>query len=145
MIEKPEADEKVEGGWLRIWLIFEVLAGKADKGKDVLNNLIDKLDQDPRVKMYKKEFSDVKKIENPMPKVKEGFSLTCEIEFVTETFDKASQIVMEYGPSAIEILAPHRVELKIGEAQGILNSISQMMHRFAAAGVGGIVVAGKKE
>ena len=145
MIEKPVADEKVEQGWLRIWLVFELLAVSEAKANEAMQEHIKKLDNDSRIKVYKKQLSDIKKIEKPLKGVKEGFSLTADIELVVQNFDNIVQIVLEYGPSSIEVLDPKNIKMGMGEAQGVLNSISQMMHRFAAAGLGGIVVLGKQE
>ena len=145
MIEKPFADEKVEQGYMRIWMAFELIAGSNEKAKEHMENYINKIDEDKRIQVYKKEFSDVKKIEKPLKDVNVGYSITSEIEFVIKTYDELVQLIIQFGPSAIEILEPHKIEMNIGEAQGILNTISQMMHRFAASGIGGILVAGKKE
>ncbi len=145
MIEKTLADEKVEHGWLRTWLAFEVLAAKKERAKEALEMLIDKMDKDKKAKIYSKQFSELRTVENPMKNVKEAFSMTCEIELIAPNFDNLLQVVLEYGPSAIEIIEPSELKMKISEAQGVLNSVSQMMHKFAAAGVGGIVIAGGKE
>jgi len=139
MITEEEANEKVKEGWFRSWLVFEALAINENVAKDALETLINKLDKDERVKIYKKVFGEVKKVEKPIKNVDIGYSLTCEVNLISKKFDYLAQIVMEYGPAAIEILEPEKFNLDVGEAQGILNSISQMMHRLAAAGAGGIV------
>lgn len=79
------------------------------------------------------------KVEKPTEKIDTAYSKTCEIELISRDFDSLVQIVIEYGPSAVELLEPKKLEIGLGDAQGILNRISQMMHRFAAAGFGGIV------
>lgn len=140
MIKPEEADEKVKEGWLRAWLVFEVLAIDEKVAKDSLESLVNKLENDKRVMLYKKQFSDSKKLEKPLGAIKEGFSIVCEIEFVTKNFDKLIQTVLEYGPSAAELLEPKELKILGSEAQGILNSIAQMMHSFATAGIGGMVV-----
>ena len=145
MIEKGIADEKVEHGWLRIFMIFEVLAGKEETASSAINKLIDRLDSDKRVKLYKKKMSEIRNVDNPMKDVAKGYSIDCEAEMVINNFDNAVQIVMEYGPSVVEVLEPSKIQMKLGEAQGALNSVSQMMHKFAAAGIGGIVFVGQKE
>ena len=66
MIEKAIADEKVQAGWIRANLIFEVLAKTEEGAKKALDRLTEKLEQDPKAKVYKKEFSDSKRIENPL-------------------------------------------------------------------------------
>jgi hypothetical protein len=139
MIQKEESDEKVREGWIRAWMMFEVLAVNEETTKRSLETLINKLDKDVRVKIYNKSFGDIKRVERPMPNIELGYSLTCEVELISKKFDNLVQIVTEYGPSAIELLEPSKIGLDIGEGQSILNSISKMMHDFAAAGAGGIV------
>ena len=139
MIIKEEADEKIEEGWLRVWMMFEVLAINEKTTRESLDILMNKLEKDNRVKMYKKEFGEMKKVEKPLPNIDYGYSLTCEIELISKKFDDLVQIVTEYGPSAIELLEPLKFSINAGEAQAVLNSISQIMHDFAAAGAGGIV------
>jgi hypothetical protein len=144
MIAREDADEKVREGWLRSWMMFEVLAVNEKITRDSLESLMNKLDEDNRIKMYKKEFGEIRKVEKPIKNVDVGYSLTSEIEIITKNFDNLVQIVTEYGPAAIEILEPKKIDIDAGEAQGILNSISQIMHKFAAARTGGIVfVKGK--
>ncbi|MBU3904671.1 MAG: hypothetical protein KJ906_00785 [Nanoarchaeota archaeon] len=145
MIEKPIADEKVEHGWIRVWMAFELLAGSNAKATEHMENYLKKIDEDKRIYMYKKEISDVRKIENPLKDVSVGYSIASDIEFAIKSFDDIVQFIIQFGPSAIEILEPNKLELKVGEAQGILNTISQLMHKFAASGIGGILIAGKKE
>ena len=139
MIEKGECDEKVKEGWIRSWMMFEVLAINEETSRKSLESLLNRLDEDNRVKCYKKEFGEVKKVEKPMQNIDVGYSLTCEVEMVSKKFDNLVQIVTEYGPSAIEILEPKCINVGAGEAQTILNSVSQIMHQFAAAGAGGMV------
>ena len=139
MITEAEANEKVSEDWFRAWLIFEALAINETVAKDALETLVKKLDNDNRVKIYKKSFGETKKVEKPIQNVDIGYSVTCEINLISKKFDNLAQIAIEYGPSAIEILEPEKFDLSVGEAQSILNSISQMMHRLAASGAGGIV------
>ncbi|HLE07962.1 MAG TPA: hypothetical protein VI933_05115 [archaeon] len=145
MISKEESNEKVEDGWLRIWFGLEALAVSEEITKKSLENLLERLESDSRVKVYRKEFSTAKMVENPIPEIKEGWSIVCETEFVAKKLDDVVQIVMEYGPSAAEILEPQKLSLNLGECQNILNGVSDMMHRFARAGIGGMVVVRGKE
>ncbi|NIO44616.1 MAG: hypothetical protein GTN36_03640 [Candidatus Aenigmarchaeota archaeon] len=139
MISEQEANEKVENRWFKSWVMFEALAINENVAKDALETLVNKLDKDERVKIYKKTFGESKRVEKPIQNIEVGYSVTCEVNLVSKSFDNLAQIAIEYGPSAIEILEPSKFDLDVGEAQSILNSISNMMHRFAAAGAGGIV------
>jgi len=139
MISESEAKEKTNQGWFRVWLMFEVLGVKEEASKKALESLLNKLDTDERVKVYKKQFGDFLRVEKPLEGIKEGFSLTCEVEVISKKLDNLAQIVIEYGPSAIEVIEPTSFKMDAGEAQLILNTISQTIHQFAAAGAGGIV------
>jgi hypothetical protein len=139
MISEEEAGKKIEEGWLKSWVMFEALGINENASKEALESLMSKLDKDSRVRMFKKTFGETKKVEKPFKDIEVGYSLTCEADIVSKNFDNLANIAIEYGPSAIEILEPKKISLNIGEAQSILNSISNMMHRLASAGVGGIV------
>jgi|SRR3989338_5259063 len=142
MISQEESNEKVSDGWLRVWFAFEALALGEEVAKKALENLFVKLESDTRAKLYRKDFSGAKKVENPVQGINEGWSVVSEIEFVSKKLDDVVAVVMEYGPSAVEILEPKEMKLGIGECQNILNGVSDMMHRFASAGIGGVVVRG---
>lgn len=139
IISKEIADEKVGSGWLRAWLGFTALAANEEVTQSALSELIDKLDKDEKVKIYKKEFGKLEKREKPLKGIDVGWSGTAEIELVTKDFDSLVQIVIQYGPSAVELLEPNKLSINAGEAQNILNTVSTMMHHFAEAGLGGIV------
>jgi hypothetical protein len=144
MLIKQEADEKVREGWLRASMIFEVLAINEKTTKDSLEELINKIEKDNRIKLYKKDFGEIRKVEKPLPNIEFGYSLTCDIELISKKLDDLAQVVSEYGPSAIELLEPLKLNINAGEAQTILNLISSIMHEFAAAGAGGIVFLRKE-
>ncbi len=140
MIDQKEADKKVKEGWLRAWFMFEAIAINEQVVKEALESLLNKIDKDERIKVYKKQFLGTKRMEKPLENVKEGFSQVCEIEIISKNLDNIVQISMEYGPSSIELLEPKKLSVDNTEAQNILNTIAGMMHRFAAAGIGGMVV-----
>ena len=144
MLIKQEADEKVREGWLRASMIFEVLAINEKTTKESLEELINKIEKDSRIKLYKKEFGEIRKVEKPLPNIEFGYSLTCDVELISKKLDDLAQVVSEYGPSAIELLEPLKLNINAGEAQTILNLISSIMHEFAAAGAGGIVFLRKE-
>jgi len=139
MINEEEANRRVTEGCFKTWFVFEALAINEKVAKESLEILTDRLDKDNRVKIYKRVFGEAKRVEKPLKDIEFGYSVTCEVNLVSKNFDSLAQIVMEYGPSAIEIYEPEKFILKAGEAQTILNSIAYMMHSLAAAGAGGIV------
>lgn len=145
MIEKQQADEKVRSGWLRIWVGFEALAIKEETAVASLNELIEKLNSDERVKVYKKEFLPPQKVESPVKGFDYAFSQGAKVEFIVKNLDNLIDIVIEYGPSGLEILEPREIKLNTAEAQAVVNSVAAMMHRYAAAGLGGAILVRAKQ
>ncbi len=141
MITKEQAQEKIAQGQIQALLSFEVLAVNEQAAKESLQSMIEKLDKDERAKIYKKEFSGLEKVENPLKNIKVAFSQVCEIELICKRFEELVGIIIEYGPSSCEILKPEKLSLSMADAQNILNSVSEMMHRFAEAGIGGVIIA----
>lgn len=144
MIEKGLADEKVSDGWLRIGLIFEVIAVTEDVTKKSMVELANRLMRDKRIEVYGSEMSNTMKIDNPTKDVKVGYTANCEINAIIKNFENLVEIVMEYGPSSIEIIEPKRMTVQMNEAQAVINKIASMMHGFASSGLGGIIFVREK-
>jgi hypothetical protein len=49
-------------------------------------------------------------------------------------------IVIVYGPSSVEIMGPKNKEIKVEEIQRISNVLAGIVHQFASAGIGGIII-----
>jgi len=141
---KEKADNKVsKDGWIRASMMIEVLAMTEGAAKTALEKHVDALAKEKWVMVYKRDYSELQRVENPLPRnpeIKEGFSYVAELECAVQRYEDLIHIVMHYGPSAVEILEPVKIILELGEAQGILNSLADLIHKFVAAGVGGVVV-----
>ena len=145
MIDKYESDELVRKGQIRVWAAFEVLAAKEEMAKKSLNDHLEKIDNLKGTKLYKKQFSDVKRVEKPLRGLEVGFSYVCETEFIVKDMEELISVVLNFGPSSLEILEPAKITLDTREAQSVVDLVAGVMHRYAAAGLGGIVVAGAKQ
>ena len=141
---KQKADAKIKkDDWIRASMMIEVLAITEEATKSALQKHTDALAKEKQVMAYKQEYSEINKIQNPLPKnpnIKEAFSQVVEIECAVRRYEDLIQIVMHYGPSSIEILEPNKLKITLGEAQGILNSVADLIHKFVAAGIGGLII-----
>lgn len=142
---KEKIDKKVaKDGWIRASMIVEVLAITEKAAGSALKKHVNAMVKDEKwATIYKQDFSEMSRIENPLPKrpdIKEAFSQICELEMGVQRYEDLIIIVLTYGPSSIEILEPTKLIIEMGEAQGILNSVADLIHKFVAAGVGGVVV-----
>ena len=135
-----DVKRKVKDGWIRSWMMIEVLAVTEEAAKTALEKHIKKMGREKRTIIYNKKFHEIKKVEKPLPNIEKAYSHVAELELVTQAYDQLIYLVMNYGPSSIEILEPEKLKIGMGEAQSILNSIAEMIHKFVAAGIGGIVI-----
>ena len=139
-LTNDEVKKKLKDGWIKSWMMIEVLAVNKETADESLKNHLERMKKENKTIIIKEDFKGVQDVENPLPDVEKGYSQVVEIELLTQNYEQLMFLTMNYGPSALEILEPDNIKMDLGEAQGILNSISDMIHRFAAAGVGGVVI-----
>lgn len=138
---EEQVNKKMKDGWIKTSMMIEAMAISKDTVESALKKHLERMEKEKCLFVYKKDFQETKEIEKPLPNIPKGFSQVVEIEGVAENFDRLVYIVLNYGPSSIEILEPDKMEIDIGQAQGILATIATVIHRFAASGGGGMVVS----
>ncbi|HDD45934.1 MAG TPA: hypothetical protein ENG42_00515 [Candidatus Aenigmarchaeota archaeon] len=138
---KKEIEKRIKDGWINSWMMIEAMAMTEAVARNALEKHIKKMENEEGVIVYEKKFGEAKRIEKPFANIKEAYSQVVELLVLTRNYDKLLYIVMNYAPSAIEILEPAEIILKVGEAQAIANSLAALIHKFAAAGAGGIIVS----
>lgn len=132
--------KRIKEGWIRVGMMIEVMAVSKEAAESALKKHLEKMGNEKNMLIYKKDFKGIEEVEKPLPNIPKGFSQVVEMEMVAENYDKLVYVALNYGPSAIEILEPDKIKLDLGEAQGILNALAALVHRFAAAGGGGLLV-----
>jgi len=143
MVQLPEKiAKKVKDGWIRAWMMIEVVATTPEAAKSALETHVTKLEKEKKSIVYDKKYHSADKITANFANATEAYSLVVEMELVAADFDHMFFIVMNYAPSSIEILEPAKYVMDAGEAQGVLNGLSDILHRFAASRSGGIVIKG---
>jgi len=137
---KEQAQKKVKEGWIHSVMMIEVLAVTEEAAKSSLEKHLESLEKEKKTIVFRKDFKEMEKVDKPRPNVEVGYSNIVEVEFVTENLETLVYIAMNYAPSSLEILHPKKITLDIGEAQGIVVSVADMLHKFAAQGLGGVVI-----
>ena len=139
---REEVRKKRKEEWIEAWFAIEVLGATQEVVKDSLERHIKNLSGTKNVLVYEKKFSEIKEV--PPPKgLKEAFSQVVELKLFAKDLATFLIIVMLYGPSSIEVLGPSKKDIKINELQEIANAVSGIVHEFAAAGLGGMVITPK--
>lgn len=134
------AEKRLNEGWIKSGMIIEVLAITREAAESALRKHIDKMGNEENTMILSEKFHRTLAARRPLPNIDKAYSQIVDVEVLTRNFDQLVRLVVSYGPSSIEILEPERLSIDMGEAQGILNSIAELIHKFAAAGMGGIMV-----
>jgi len=135
-----EIEEKIKEGWIKAWFAIEVMGSSKEITENALKNHIEKMSRAKDLLILDKRFLDIEKIETKDKNFKEAYSQVVEVTLLIKDLFSLIVAVVLYGPSAIEILEPKEKKIKIDEIQNISNFIAGLMHQFAQAGPGGIVI-----
>lgn len=136
--------EKLEKGWIHAKMFFEVLAVNEETTKESLRKHIDTMKKMENFKIVSEKLGDIVKVEKPPKKFKEAYSQIAEVDVVVSNLENLLYSVIFFGPSSIEIVEPKEYTLDQTGAQAMMNAVAEIMHRYAAAGTGGIVISTKK-
>ena len=140
-IEECDVKQRMNDGWLKAWVMVESLATKEDISRQSLVELAKLIEKEQEIGVVKKELKESHKVDNPLPNIAEAYSTVLEMEVLAKNYGSLARFVINYGPSAVEILEPKKIAIELGEAQNVLNEIANLVHRFAQAGIGGVVLS----
>ena len=135
-----KAEKRLKDGWIKAALIIEVLAVNEEAAKSALEKHVEKMGKEDNTMILDNKFHATEEVQNPTPRLEKAYSQIVDVDVLVKDFDNLVKLVVSYAPSSIEILEPEKIRMDMGEAQGILNSISELIHKFAQAGLGGIMV-----
>lgn len=140
-MNKNEIKKFLDKGWILSRMMFEVLAIEKKAAEASLKSHIEKLKKFPDSKLLKENFGRTEKVKLEKGKIKEGYSKIAEIEILIKNLEAMLFIVMAFGPSSVEIIEPKEIKVNISTIQNIMNSVAEMMHKFASQGIGGIIIS----
>lgn len=143
-MNNDEIKSKRKEKWLEVSFSIEALAVSKDVVEEALKKHVDHMSGLKGIYVYDTVFHEAVHVKKPMKGIEEAYSQVARVKFFAKNFSLLIDVVMAYGPSSVEILGPSRHELGLSEAQEILNNIAGVVHQFAAAGAGGIVIAPDK-
>lgn len=136
-----EVKEKVQKGWIHSKMWFEVLAATKEAAEESLRNHIEKMKKLENCVVVKENFKEVIEVEKPLPNVEKAYSKVAEVEILTKDIETLLNITIFFAPSAVEVLEPESLKVSAATIQIIMNTVADLLHRFASQGVGGVVIA----
>ncbi len=136
---KIDPDKKVRNeGWIRSAMMIEALAINRDAVKSALEKHVKSMESVKTSFIYKKEFGEIREVKKPIASIEKAYSYVVELELVSKDFESLLMLVMLYAPTSVEILEPKDLKLDIGQAQGVLVAVAELVHRFAAINIGAV-------
>ncbi|MEM5801837.1 MAG: hypothetical protein QXQ18_00410 [Candidatus Aenigmatarchaeota archaeon] len=143
MLTKEEIEEKLEKGWIKSRLWFEVMSTDKTLTEKTLKEHIEKLKKEKFTIVINERYEKVEEVEKPRQNLEKAYSQAVEVEILTKDIETLLFDVIFFAPSAVEILEPKELKVGIDTLQTIMNSVADILHRFASVG-GGIIISTKK-
>lgn len=138
-ISEEEIKNKVKKGWIRCWSAVEVMAVEKDVTEEALKEHMKKIKREKGIKIYKEKFDSAEKTGKKI-KDKDIYTQVVEFEFIVENLRKLVDFVMLYGPSALEIMEPEKIEIKMGEAQEMVNRVATVIHNIVTKRMASVLI-----
>lgn len=126
-------------------MVFHVVAATEDAATESLDDHLEKLESERAVSAFDADLDDAEEVDNPHPSLETGYSRVAEVELTVDGFADLVELVINYGPTSVDIQAPDTVEMDIGEVRDAMNSVAQLMHQFLQSGAGGMMVSRPNE
>lgn len=137
---KEEIKRKKNAGWFELMFSIEALAAEKETVEASLREHIEKMKKTENVFVYDTELYETQEVEKPFKNVEKAFSQVIKVKLFIKDLFTFLNVVMLYGPSAIEVMGPENKEITLSEIQNTANQIAGLVHQFAAAGMGGMVI-----
>lgn len=143
-MDKAEVQRLVKKGWIKVWMVFDTQAVDKKLLTELLEMLLAKMRETQSLKVVESSLTKPERIK-PVAQleaqgVKKVYSQILEATLLAEDFESLVNATITFGPTAVEILEPEKITISMRQAQNALSSMTEMMHRYAAAGPGGVML-----
>ena len=139
--DMDEIKEKVQKGWIHSRMWFDVLAATKEVAEESLKNHIEKIKKLENCVVLREDLKETIEVEKPLPRVEKAYSKAAEIEVLTKDIETLLSITIFFAPSAVEVIEPESLKINAASIQTIMNTVADLLHRFASQGIGGVVIA----
>jgi hypothetical protein len=126
---------------VKVWMVFEAVGPSEEGVEQSIRDHINTLSEDKGVEVIESDEEDVEHMENPHPSLEEGYSKVAEIRVEFDSFSRALETVINYGPTYVQVEGPDSFQMNLKDAQDSLQTVANTMHEYAQKGAGGVVVS----
>lgn len=120
--------EKINEGWLHVNIIIELLGKPAEHLEKVINAIVDKLEKEKDIIFLAKNIHPAKLVKESQ----NAFTTFAEVEILVSGMPKLVEIIFDYMPASIEIIAPVNIKFKLEDANALLNDLTMRLHQYDA-------------
>ena len=125
--EKLDVPKRIKEGSLLARIYIEVQGNDEKAAKKALESTVfGNLLEEKYVDVLYVKFFNIQKDKT------ESFSGVAEVKLLTRDFRWFASIVMRYGPSAIEIIEPHKVTLTLDDMHALLADMSEISQSYVS-------------
>ncbi|QKQ98576.1 hypothetical protein GKQ38_03560 [Candidatus Nanohaloarchaea archaeon] len=126
---------------IELWMVFEAVSNEQEKVEEALDEHIEGLESEEEVEIQEVNWEEASKVKDPHPDLDEGFSKIVEVVLETDSFNKAVEITINYGPTYVQIEGPENFNLTLKDSQEALQKVADTMHNYAQMGAGGVLIS----
>jgi len=123
--EKMEEKDIDFRGKYRVKMIIEALSQDKEALQRQCDILENKISKEEKISVIDFEKGEILKQE-------ENYTAFFDIEIETKTFKDVIHMIINYGPSSVELIEPEKLELNLNQSQELLNEISSAVHYYVA-------------
>lgn len=105
-------------------IILEAQGAPKEKVEEALKKLLVALEEQEGVGVYEKKFTETEEKD-------EFFSSLCDAGVKFDNFETLMSIVLNFGPTAIVLNSPDKIEVSAGEVQNIVGDMTALLHTLA--------------
>lgn len=122
-------------------MVFEAVGKEKKAVEDSLSDHVESLKTENGVEIEEVEKDTAEEMQDPHEGLDKGFSQVLEMRARFEDFKRATEIVLNYGPTYVQVEEPDVYDMKLKESQQTLQKVATTMHQYAQMGAGGVLIS----
>ncbi|MFB6193415.1 MAG: hypothetical protein ABEK00_04130 [Candidatus Nanohaloarchaea archaeon] len=126
---------------IELWMVFEAVSNQEEKVEEALEEHVEGLKREEGVTVEEENWEETSMVKDPHPDLDEGYSRIVETVVETDSFNKAVEVTINYGPTYVQIEGPENFNLTLKDSQEALQKIADTMHNYAQMGAGGVLIS----
>lgn len=119
-----EIKEKIDSGYLRINIIFEVVGKPKEHVEKTIKVYIENIKKEEDLHILKEEYEPAEDAGEEL------FSTIAELEMLVSSFEKLTWLCINFSPASVEILEPAKLTIEQKEITHWLNDLLSKLHEI---------------